>query len=258
MDGTALAFSVPLELFGHHLHPHPVFESLAYVTAFAVYRHARRRRGDPLGDRARLSVLVAAAIGALIGSKLLNLLVDPAASWAHRAELMTWLGGKTMVGGLLGGVIGVELYKKRRGIRVRTGDLYAVPLLVGIAVGRIGCFLTGLDDLTYGRATSLPWGIDFGDGIRRHPTQLYEIGAMVLLAGYVAFRARRPHAEGDLFRLALLGYLAWRLLVDFIKPGPRFFGLGAIQWACLAGLLVYAREIPRLMARSQGVPHEPA
>lgn len=235
-----------------------MFESLAYVTAFAVYRRARRRHGDPIDDRARLSVLVAAAIGGLIGSKLLNLLVDPASSWAHRAELMTWLGGKTMVGGLLGGVLGVELYKKLRGIRVRTGDLYAVPLLVGISIGRIGCFLTGLDDLTYGSATSLPWGIDFGDGVRRHPTQLYEIAAMVLLVGYVTFRARRPHANGDLFRLAFLGYLAWRLLVDFLKPGPRFLGLGAIQWACVAGLLVYAREIPRLMAPRRGEADEPA
>ena len=63
-----------------------MFESLAYVTAFAVYRRARRRHGDPIDDRARLSVLVAAAIGGLIGSKLLNLLVGPASRRIARSS----------------------------------------------------------------------------------------------------------------------------------------------------------------------------
>ena len=55
-----------------------------------------------------------------------------------------------------------------------TGDLLALPLVLGIAIGRIGCFLSGLEDQSYGVATALPWGVDFGDGVARHPTQLYE------------------------------------------------------------------------------------
>jgi hypothetical protein len=71
--------------------------------------------------------------------------------------------------------------KRYIGLRQSTGDLYAIPLALGIAIGRIGCFLTGLSDNTYGTPTNLPWAINFGDGIPRHPTQLYEIAFLLLL-----------------------------------------------------------------------------
>jgi len=91
------------------------------------------------------------------------------------------MGGKTIVGALIFGLISVELMKRYIGVRQSTGDLYAIPLALGIAIGRIGCFLTGLDDNTYGTPTTLPWAINFGDGIPRHPTQLYEIAFLVAL-----------------------------------------------------------------------------
>ena len=81
------------------------------------------------------------------------------------------LGGKTIVGGLIGGLVGVELVKLAMGIRRSTGDLYAPALAVAIAIGRIGCLLTGVADDTSGTPTSLPWGMDLGDGVSRHPTQ---------------------------------------------------------------------------------------
>jgi prolipoprotein diacylglyceryltransferase len=71
--------------------------------------------------------------------------------------------------------------KRYIGLHQSTGDLYAVPLALGIAIGRIGCFLTGLSDNTYGTPTTLPWAINFGDGIPRHPTQLYEIAFLLAL-----------------------------------------------------------------------------
>ena len=100
------------------------------------------------------------------------------------------LGGKTIVGGLVGGLIAVESVKRLRGIRVATGDLLALPLVLGIAIGRIGCFLSGLEDQSYGIATGLPWGVDFGDGIARHPTQLYEIVVLAGLGAMLIVRAR--------------------------------------------------------------------
>jgi len=91
------------------------------------------------------------------------------------------MGGKTIVGALVFGLISVELFKRYIGVHQSTGDLYAIPLALGIAIGRIGCFLTGLSDNTYGTPTNLPWAIDFGDGIPRHPTQLYEIVFLLAL-----------------------------------------------------------------------------
>ena len=75
--------------------------------------------------------------------------------------------------------------KRYIGLRTSTGDLYAIPLALGIAIGRIGCFLTGLSDNTYGVPSNLPWAVDFGDGIPRHPTQLYEILFLLALIPFL-------------------------------------------------------------------------
>jgi phosphatidylglycerol:prolipoprotein diacylglycerol transferase len=74
------------------------------------------------------------------------------------------MGGKMIVGALMGGLLAVEWAKRRLGVTVRTGDLFALPLCAGIAIGRVGCFLTGLEDHTVGAHTTLPWGVDVGDG----------------------------------------------------------------------------------------------
>ena len=70
-----------------------------------------------------------------------------------------------MVGALLGGTVAVEWIKRRLGVTQRTGDLFAIPMCVAIAIGRLGCFFSGLGDHTFGSPTNLPWGVDFGDGI---------------------------------------------------------------------------------------------
>jgi len=128
-------------------------------------------------------------------------LESPIEFWNHRYETAVWIGGKTIVGGLLGAWLAVELAKKKLKISYSTGDLYVFPLIVGMCLGRVGCFLTGLDDHTHGLPTSLPWGVDFGDGIHRHPTQLYEIVFLMLL-GIVfltACRRNSPMAHGFAF-----------------------------------------------------------
>ncbi len=184
------------------------------------------------------------------------------------------MGGKTIVGALVFGLISVELMKRYIGLRQSTGDLYAIPLALGIAIGRIGCFLTGLSDNTYGTPTHLPWAVDFGDGIPRHPTQLYEIAFLlilipilykvvilsrsVILSGAEVSRSEAsaepkdpyphhgPFLPGDAFKFFMVSYLSFRFLCDFIKPYPRIFlGLGGIQWACLLTLLYYSRDIVR-------------
>jgi phosphatidylglycerol---prolipoprotein diacylglyceryl transferase len=231
---------------GAELQLHWLFETIAYVVGFRLYLWQRRRRGDVIGDGPRWSIVAAAIAGAAIGSKLLYWLEDPALTLQHANDLMFLMAGKTVVGGLVGGLIAVEATKKLViGVRESTGDLFAVPLALGIAIGRIGCFLAGLQDHTYGLPTSLPWGVDFGDGIARHPTQLYEAAFLAWLAWYLARASQRPHVNGDLFKLFMVSYLGLRLAIDFIKPGLAFAGLTSIQWVCLLTLLHYRREIAR-------------
>ena len=227
-----------------HLRPHPewhpVFEALAYFVAFALYKRERRRRGDVLGESQRWSVIAAAAVGALAGSRVLGLLEQAPRFGFHWQQLLLPTGGKTIVGGLLGGWLAVEVMKRIEGITTRTGDLFVLPLCVGIGIGRIGCLLAGLADDTYGKPTTLPWGVDFGDGTPRHPTQAYEIVFLILLGCALHFLKRRAHANGTVFRVFMAAYLLWRLLIDFIKPQPLVAGLNLIQWACVVGLLTLA------------------
>ncbi|HKE29506.1 MAG TPA: prolipoprotein diacylglyceryl transferase family protein [Bryobacteraceae bacterium] len=235
--------------FAVHLGPltvsaHFLFESLAYAAGFALYRRDRALRGDVLRSPDRNSVIVAAILGAAFGSKLLGALEDPG-GWM-RSLWPVLLGGKTVVGGLVGGTIAVEWVKRRLQITERTGDLFAVPITLAIAIGRIGCFFGGLGDHTYGVATSVPWAVDFGDGVPRHPTQIYEALFLVVLAGFLRLMPRGRLANGDLYRIFLFCYVAWRFAVDFLKPDPTVGGLSAIQWVSGAALLWYARDIVRI------------
>ena len=230
---------------GSHPAWHPVFETLAYVAGFAVYRRARAREGDIVDEPQRWTVLAAAAVGALVGCRALGLAEQwPTVLEAWRTGRMGALvlspGGKTIVGGLLGGWLAVEIAKKLSGIERRTGDLFALPLCVGIAVGRVGCLLAGLADDTYGKPTGLPWAVNLGDGIGRHPVQVYEILFLALLGIVVSMKARLR--EGARFRIFLAGYLAWRIAIDFLKPQPLIAGMNLIQWSCVAGIVWLALD----------------
>lgn len=234
-----MTFPVLIPAGPWRLHPHTFFEVLAYAAGFLSYLILRARRGDRISDASRWSVLTATIVGAAVGARLL--------AWfdAPPDGVIQSFGGKTIVGGLLGGWIATELEKKRTGIRESTGDLYVFPIIVGIAIGRVGCFLSGLPDGTYGVATTLPWGVDLGDGVVRHPTALYE-SVFVLALGLVLLGIERKLARGQMFRLFMLAYLGFRVIVDAIKPGsPVALGLTAIQWACVAGVAFTAWLLTR-------------
>jgi prolipoprotein diacylglyceryltransferase len=257
-----VSFPVDIPIGPWRIHPHLFFETISYVVGFRVYLALRRRAGDTVVVPFRWATLSAAAAGAALGARSLAWLANPDAAWTLESLL---LGGKTIVGGLIGGLIGVELVKLAIGVRRSTGDLYAPALAVAIAIGRIGCFLTGVEDDTSGIPTSLPWGMDLGDGIRRHPTQLYELvvlAAMVvplwrLARRTMALSVARPAAtrlrEGDAFKAFMVAYMALRVGVDFLKPYPAvFLGLGTLQWAALLTVAWYARDLWRWLRTPPG------
>jgi prolipoprotein diacylglyceryltransferase len=235
-------FPVYFHVFGRSFHPHAVMEVIAYSAGFQLYLFFRRRWKGPIVPLEKnLWVIVGAIFGALVGSKVLAWVEswpDYFRFWKLTHSLAMLAGGKTIVGGLLGGWIGVEAAKKLLRIRFSTGDLYVFPLIVGMSIGRVGCFLTGLADHTYGNHTTLPWGVDFGDG-PRHPTQLYDIVFLSLLGIALWIRMQKPFENGRIFRLFMLSYCLYRFSAEFIKPVyRRYLGLSAIQCACLLGAAV--------------------
>ncbi|HVS51030.1 MAG TPA: prolipoprotein diacylglyceryl transferase family protein [Opitutaceae bacterium] len=249
-----MTFPVHLDFLGWRVHPHVAFEALGYFAGARIYFSLRRRdRETPLPLETNLWLLVGCIFGAWAGSKLLAWAEMPAHYLAvARANPLGLLGGKTIAGGLLGGWAGVEVAKKICGVARSTGDTFVWPLAVGTALGRLGCFFTGLDDHTYGVATSLPWSVDFGDGVPRHPTQLYEAIFVLLLASAIAVGgARRAWPVGARFRLYVAGYFAFRFGVEFLKPRETpVAGLSAIQLASLAGVILALNSLRRLAPQS--------
>jgi prolipoprotein diacylglyceryltransferase len=238
---------------------HTLLEALAYFCAARLYWRQARRQLQPPARVDRWLLLGCVIFGSALGSKSLHVL-EHWNALHESGDLRGWFGGKSVLGGLMGGTLGAELGKKLIGWTHSTGDAWVTPLTVGLIIGRLGCQLSGIWDETYGIPTSLPWGWDYGDGIPRHPTGLYEIFAVFIL--WAGTRGRWGTSSGTRFAAFLLGYCLLRLSIDFLKPPfgaaaagslpvTLFEGLTAIQWTALVGVASYSlllrhRAAPRL------------
>jgi len=217
---------------------HLLFDLLAWgsagLLAHLLYRWRLKEASARVVARTGRLYVAALAIGAIAGAWAFGSWNTALSAVPHPSH--------SIAGALAGGIVAVELYKLARGITGSTGAIWVGPLALGIAVGRWGCLLAGLPDETYGNPTTLPWGVDLGDGIARHPVQLYESLAMLaFLALYLAALARRAEwTRGRAFYLFILFYAAQRFLWEFLKPYPRLVGpLDVFQLLALA-MIAYA------------------
>ena len=228
---------------------YPVFMVLAFVAAGLVFAYNSRGENKTADSGAAYPIALAAFFGGLIGAKLPVVILNLQQGWSWQALL----AGRTIVGGLVGGTLGVLLVKRLLGIRGRHGNSFAAPIALGMAVGRVGCLLAGC---CAGIPTTLPWGVDFGDGIPRHPTQVYE-ALFCLSAFFILQRARRTARPGHLLSAYFSAYFGFRFLVEFLRPHPMVAGLTVYQWICVAGLLLLAAKNRWLMPpQHEGVCHD--
>lgn len=196
-----------------------------------------RRQGPALGLTSRQKALLGlgAFTGSMLAAKLPYVLASGLPWWA----LAAWhTPGKTILSGLAGGYLGVEAAKRLLGVTAKTGDWFAVPVAAAVAVGRLACFV---GPCCWGRPTTLPWGVDFGDGIARHPTQLYE-AAFHAAAALVLWRLRAAGAlRLQLMKAYILCYAGYRFLTEFVRPEDRIFlGLTAYQLGALALIAIFS------------------
>ncbi len=214
---------------------HVLFDVLAWVAAGAAALWLTRVQHVRF-PASSISLPYAAA--ALFGAGLGAIVFGSANLWLSGVAGF----GRSIEGAIAGGILTVELYKRYAGIKARTGARFALPLAVGIAVGRIGCFFAGLDDFTYGTPTGRPWGHDFGDGISRHPVQLYESIAM-LAAAVLYVRAALHHNDfviANGFYLMVGFYGTQRFVWEFMKPYGTLIGPFTLFQCLSAGLAAYA------------------
>ncbi|HEX8236150.1 MAG TPA: prolipoprotein diacylglyceryl transferase family protein [Abditibacteriaceae bacterium] len=206
------------------------FTTAAYVVGAAVFYFAARQRR--LATEGMGWLALAGLCGGIVGAKLTEwVLMHPA---LLRAQPLAFfnpaLGGRTLIGGVLVGWLCVEIAKQHLGIRRSTGDLFALALPAGEAVGRVGCFF---NSCCFGVPTKAAFAVWQHDAWR-HPTQLYL--AFVAAAIFVVLWQLRNHMrhEGDLFKLYLLLWASSRFVIEFLRQRDVVAGnLSLAQWMCL-------------------------
>ena len=227
---------------------HAIMETLAFFTGFRYFLYLRKKKGDPYSSSSRIWVIIGAIFGALVGSRLIGALERPD-ELGRATHLFSYIfNNKTVVGGFLGGLAGVEMIKKIIGEKKASGDLFVYPMILALIIGRIGCFSMGVYEEAYGVQSGLPWAMDLGDGLLRHPVALYEIFFLLFLwAGLKWLQKTVALESGALFKLFMISYLLFRFTLEFIKPHVIIFiGLSTIQLTCLAGLIYYSPFIVHL------------
>jgi prolipoprotein diacylglyceryltransferase len=227
---------------------HEVFVGLGVAVAAAVFVLEARRRGQT--DERLLYVVT----GALVGGALLMRL----GTWAQHLDLRAnaslpeqWLyGNRSILGGLVGAWLGVHVTKRLVGYRLRTGDLFAPAVALGMAVGRIGCLLTEKP----GTPTGHGWGVRLDEadadrfglaaGVPLHPSFAYEIAFH--LAAFAVLWWWLRHADlppGTTFVWYVAAYGIFRFLVEFVRGNE-------VAWAGLTRpQLFLLATVPIVLAR---------
>lgn len=171
-------------------------------------------------------------LAALVGSKVWLVLADWSYYVAYPGEIFTFstlLSGGIYYGGFLMALAVALLYARHFHMRfLALADVYAAPLALGHAIGRLGCFAAGC---CYGKPTTLPWSVTFTSpqarelvgtplGVRLHPTQLYEAAAEFLIFAFLFFLGRRRRFIGQLFGSYAVLYGLARGTVEFFRADP--------------------------------------
>lgn len=221
--------NIDLGLF--KINTYSIFILLALIIGLLVYYFLAK-------DEKKLSensfyVLMAALVGGVLGAKIPMWIINFKFIIQSLPDIMPILSGRTITGGLIGGTLGVIYIKHKLNIKDKKGNLFAPAAAIGIAIGRIGCFLRGC---CYGIETKLPWGVNFGDGILRHPTQLYESIFMFGLFGFLLYK-RKEAKPGYLFYLLMNYYFVFRFFEEFIRDNPRYLYLTIFQYISIGALI---------------------
>ena len=233
-------------VFGVKINIHLVLEYLAFFIGFRYYVILRKKSTDIISVNNRLSIIIGAIFGALLLSRLIAFLENP--TLHYHQGWFAMLNNKTIMGGLFGGLLGVEIAKKIIGEKKSSGDLFTFPIILGIGIGRVGCFLSGVKEFTYGKETTSFLGIDLGDGLLRHPIALYEVLFLIFL--FLLLKKLKKSdviiENGMLFKIFMITYFSFRFLIEFIKPNTFLvLGLSSIQYLCLICFIYYSKTFKR-------------
>lgn len=225
---------------------HEFFVGLGLAVGAVIFTLEARRRGT--WDERFYPIFAGILFGGAIGERLGGGISVAASGEANMVD--AWLyGGRSILGGLAGAYVGALIAKRLVGYEHSTGDLFAPAVAMGLAIGRIGCFLTEAP----GRPSNLPWairvpaGMDIPQcpgcdaGLSMHPSIAYEI--IFLVAAYAWLRLNRDSLArpGDLFVTFIETYAVFRFTVEFTRANPP-------AWAGLTGSQIFLLSMSPLIA----------
>jgi phosphatidylglycerol---prolipoprotein diacylglyceryl transferase len=264
-------YPLTVSLFGLEVTGFGVMMMLGFLTAGWVMQRELQRRG--LNPEYSADIVVAGVVGGILGARLWYMAL-------HGGPLLS-RAGLVWYGGFLGGVAAVVAMSWWKRVPLRfTFELAAPALALGHGLGRVGCFLVQDD---YGVPTTLPWGMRFPQGqppttgaalarwgvelpagtepgtlLAVHPTQLYEVAAL-LFVFWLLWRLRRhEHAVGWLFGVYLVAIGLERFLVEFVRAkDDRLVGALTLAQVTSLVLLVVGLGLLALLRRPDGVAVEP-
>jgi phosphatidylglycerol:prolipoprotein diacylglycerol transferase len=219
----------------------------AFAAAFIVRLELKRYDYDP---ELAGSVVAAAALGGLLGARLLFILEEWESFTRAPFDFIFSGAGFSWYGGLVGGALAAAwVFQRNKLPLAQAADIAAPALALGYGIGRIGCFLAG--DATWGKVSDVPWamafpnavagwadpltGVPYPPGVRVHPTQLYELLQSLFVFTILWVLRKRDHPRGTIFHLYLILAGSMRFVVEFWRANPIVtLGMTEYQWISLA------------------------
>lgn len=247
-------FPILIKLGPLTLHTYGLLVAFGFLAAYTLFRRRLQQKGLPLNFIDNLAFLILA--GGLLGARLLFFMVDPSVNFMGDplSFFRLWEGGLVYYGGFLGALIVLAIVARRNRVPfLLISDAGAAPLLVGQAIGRLGCFTAGC---CYGRSTDGPFGVVFSHpeslaplGMAIHPTQLYESIGNAVLCCLLLYVERKTRQIGLSTAAYFIGYGLFRFFIESLRADDRGIQLAGLYpsqvislAAVVAGisLLIYA------------------
>lgn len=239
------------------VHTFGLMMALGFIAAGIVSYYGFKRKG--LDEEKVYWLVIAAAVGGLLGSKLHYILLHPESLRENPFATVFSGAGLVWYGGLIGGLIaGIATIFILRLPLAKVLDAAAPAMAIGYAFGRMGCFLNGDD---YGRPSTLPWAMEFPDGspptpagVAVQPTQLYEAGASLLIFLALLWLWPRLKRDWELFCAYLVMAGTERFLVEFVRATEgrqgqlqqQLLALGTAMVAAVALIWIHTRPEPEV------------
>lgn len=224
---------VALDLGFAQIHWYGLMYLLAFLSAWALgnYRAKQKKSGwtkDEVSD-----VIFYGALGVILGGRIGYIIFYNFSVFLENPLIILriWEGGMSFHGGMLGVFAGLYLFGKKTGRTFfQVSDYIAVMIPLGLGFGRIGNFI---NKELWGRPaeSTLPWAMDYGDHIARHPSSLYQALTEGIILFIVLFIfSRKPRPTMAVSGVFMMGYGIVRFITEFFRTPDAHLGFVMFDW----------------------------